>query len=200
MTSTTPPGSMSPAHAAQRDEHIRERQRRPPTNPVSIATRVPTVHLLRWRNSSSEMPRAAEQVIGDDVGADLLRRARLHEEVAEISALALLRRLLVEERVQLRRDAPLEHERKRRREQARTTRAQWRLASSPPSARWSPGCPTGRGPTRSDRPDARTRHAWRARGDRASRNCRSAQIELRRLGQQPPLGLELDTPHEQVAP
>ena len=54
---------------------------------------------------------AAEQVIREHVGADLFRGARLHEQVAKIFALTLLGGLLVEELVEPRGDAALEHER-----------------------------------------------------------------------------------------
>ena len=50
----------------------------------------------------------AEQVVRQHVGADLLGVARLHEQIAEVLALALLGRLLVEELVELRGDAALE--------------------------------------------------------------------------------------------
>ena len=123
MTSTTPPGSIVPATPLHRDEHVGERERRAGDEPGQHRdARARAIHLLALPEQLlGEIAVPAEQVIGQHVGADLLGVPRLHQQIAEVLALALLGRLLVEELVQPRGHAPLEHQRQHAAASASTT-------------------------------------------------------------------------------
>ncbi len=99
-----------------RDEHVRQRQRR--AGHETGEERNPRAGPVHQRSLPEEVLGqllvAAEQVVREHVRPNLFRGPRLDEQIAEIFTLPFLGRLLVEELVELRRDAPLENQRQHR--------------------------------------------------------------------------------------
>ena len=143
----------------------------------------------------------SEEIVRENVCAILLRGAWLNQEVAEVSAFALLRRLLVVELVQPRGDAALQQERQQR---------------SPERENDQHPVETGqqcRHQKHRDDVPRETEHRPRevagsprdvALGARQPvvpvRVVEVAEVELRRFREQPPLRFELHTTNEQIAP
>ena len=202
MTRTTPPGSIDACRALNGHEHVRQRERRAAHQPrQQRRPRRRPVHrdaLLEEILREHAVP--AEQVVGQHVRPNLFRGARLHQQVAEVLALALLRRLLVEEFVQPRRHAALERERQQRRGnredhqdvvQAREDRRHQHDGDDVAGqAEDGPGEIAG--PPRDVA--LRARQAVVPVGV-----VEVSDVHPRRLREQPPLGFELDPPDEQVA-
>src|SRR6266545_3828999 len=106
-------------NTTKRDEDVGERQRGAAHETGQHGdTRRRAIHLLALTEKLLGYLRvASEEIVRQQVRADLLGRTRLDEEVAEVLALPLLRRFPIEELVQPRGYAPLEQQRQHRGEE-----------------------------------------------------------------------------------
>ena len=188
-------------HPADRQKHVRERERgaahQAGQHRDARGRPVHELPLLEQTLGQFAMP--AEQVVGQHVRSDFLRGARLDEQVAQIFALALFGRLLVEIFVETRGHATLERQRKpgRRQREHHQHPVQAGEESRHQDYRHDVARESQHGPREIAGSPGNV-----ALGAREAivpvGIIEVAEIDLGRLREQPPLGFELHAADEQI--